>query len=390
MKKVKNTQTPPLVTFVADPFALPTIEVSDAQVSEDMSLEDTALNDTDFDDTQLDDMPEIPLEKIAQAMAEQEAQEPPYFENNENNAQAILESQIQEDQALQAQLIQEAQELQKMESSSPFTAQLDAYEIQSCLEALLFLSDKPLSLKRFEEMLSFAPELISLAIESLKERYQAVHHGIELIEVAGGYQFRTKPGRMELARKLAKVQTQRLSTGAMETLAIIAYKQPVMKEDIDKIRGVDSSYFVRGLMEKKLIHISGRSELPGRPMLYSTGNEFLEIFGLKDLSSLPSLRELEQMIPGSQSKNPEEEDPRILQLRKLVGAMKADPTAALHYNPEEDEKILKEIRERVSSIPSSTPYLDELKNAEILTAQLEKQKEEPEEVTPTEPMSSKP
>jgi len=148
-----------------------------------------------------------------------------------------------------------------------------------------------------------------------------------------------------------------------------------MKEDIDKIRGVDSSYFVRGLLEKKLIQICGRSELPGRPMLYKTTDTFLEIFGLKDLSSMPSLRELEQMIPNSQSANPEDEDPRIRDMRRLVGEMKAVKSSALHYNPKEDDKILKEIKDQVNAIPTSTPYLDELKAAELQAAEAQKAQE---------------
>ena len=99
-------------------------------------------------------------------------------------------------------------------------------------------------------------------------------------------------------------------------------------------------------------------------MLYSTTDHFLELFGLKDLAALPSLRELEQMVPASQSKNPEDEDPRVKEMRRLVGNMKADTSTSLLYDPKEDEKILKEIRERVQSIPTSTPYLEEQKALE--------------------------
>jgi len=193
------------------------------------------------------------------------------------------------------------------------------------------------------------------------------------VEVAGGLQFRTKPGRAALAKKLAKVTTQRLSSGAMQTLAIIAYRQPAMKEDVDKIRGVDSSYFIRGLLERKLIQISGRSELPGRPMLYTTTPEFLELFGLKDLAAMPSLHEIEKMIPSSQSSNPDSpdyEDPRVKEMRRLVGQMKSDTSTTIHYNPREDEKILREIRERINSIPTSTPYLEEQKAKEKQEAEL--------------------
>ena len=200
-----------------------------------------------------------------------------------------------------------------------------------------------------------------------------------IVEVAGGFQFRTKPGRANLARKLAKVQTQKLSSGAMETLAIVAYKQPVLKEDIDKVRGVDSSHFIRGLMDKKLIAISGRSDLPGRPMLYTTTQAFLELFGLKDLSSMPPLAELEQMVPTSQSDR--SEDPRVLKMRTLVAEMNSDKTR-LDYNPREDEVILKDIRDRVSQIPTSTPYLDEQKAIEKAVALAKAEgREIPEDLT---------
>jgi segregation and condensation protein B len=243
---------------------------------------------------------------------------------------------------------------------------MDLDEMQSCIETLLFMSDKPLSVKKLQELLG--PELphslFQEAVTALRDQYTHSRHGIEVVEIAGGLQFRTKPGRAALAKKLSKVQTQRLSSGAMETLAIIAYRQPAMKEDVDKIRGVDSSYFVRQLLDRKLIAISGRSDLPGRPMVYSTTDEFLALFGLKDLTAMPSLRELEQMIPSSQSNNPEDEDPRIREMRRLVDEMKSDSSTSLIYNPEEDENILKEIREKVNSIPTSTPYLEEQKALE--------------------------
>jgi segregation and condensation protein B len=208
--------------------------------------------------------------------------------------------------------------------------------------------------------------LFTQALQELQARYADPNHNIELVEVSGGWQLRTKPGRAALAKKLAKVQNQRLSAGGMETLAIVAYRQPVMKEEIDKIRGVDSSYFIRGLLDKKLIAITGRSELVGRPMLYSTTDTFLELFGLKDLASMPPLRELESMVPASQSDNPEGEDadPRVREMRKLVGQMKSDTSTSLIYDPREDEKLLQEIRERVQSIPTSTAYLDEQKEME--------------------------
>ncbi len=329
---------------------------------------------------------EADLKRLAEVLAQQEqislaeiiVQEAPL---------ADLEAQIAEDQLLQSEILAEINETAVEGNTSVKSAvQLDADEIQSCIEALLFISDKPLSQDRLRTLLGpeFEAQVFQTALDAIKTRYSAVHHGIELMEIAGGYQFRTKPGRADLAKKLVRVQTQRLSSGSMETLAIIAYQQPTMKEEIDKIRGVDSSYFVRGLMDRKLIKIIGRSELPGRPMLYGTTPEFLEVFGLKDLTSLPSLRELEQMMPQSQSSNPHEDDPKTREMRRLVGEMKADHSSALNYDPKEDEKILKDFRNQISLIPTSTPYLDELKAAEALALAAQNQPPTPEIIPETQ------
>jgi segregation and condensation protein B len=147
----------------------------------------------------------------------------------------------------------------------------------------------------------------------------------------------------------------------MECLTIIAYKQPVLKEEIDKIRGVDSSYFIRGLLDRGLIEMSGRSDLPGRPILYSTTPKFLELFGINSVKDLPPLHEIENMVPHSEVGD--EEDPRIKEMRKLVQDMKSDKTR-IDYDPREDERILKEMKERISAISVSTPSLDEQKALE--------------------------
>ena len=240
---------------------------------------------------------------------------------------------------------------------------LDLAEIESCMEALLFIADKPLSLDQLHKMINHEQpiQLFNEAMEKLTSRHQEVHHGIELVEVAGGFQLRTKPGRAELAKKLTKIQPQRLSTGAMETLAIVAYRQPVMRDDIDKIRGVDSSYFIRLLMEKGLLIISGRLELPGRPILYSTSGKFLEVFGLRDLASLPPLHELEKMVPDSEVKK--EEDPAAKEMQRLLSDLKNQNENMINYDAAEDDKLLNQIREQIKAVRVSTPSLDEQNEA---------------------------
>ena len=357
-EELKTSESSELVSeSSSEPFSDSTSETTSESTSESIEDQLSRLSQV---------MKELPVENSNQDTVEAEVA----------SAESRLDAQIAEDLALEMENQQNLKFSQNdIELELPNGQDFNLEEIQSCMEAILFISDKPISFDKLKSYLGthFSQSDFDEAIHSLIARYQEPSHGIELIEVAGGYQLRTKPGRASLAQKLVRVQTQRLSTGGMESLAIIAYKQPVMKEEIDKIRGVDSSYFVRGLLEKKLIQISGRSELPGRPILYSTTDEFLSVFGLKDLSALPSLRELEQMIPRSETRNPEDEDPRVREMRRLVGEMKADRSGDLHYNPKEDDVILKEIRERVTAIPTSTPYLDDLKAAEILAEQQKNQ-----------------
>lgn len=392
------------VTFVADPYGFNTLDVAAAQNDESLEIDDD-LEDVELDDESLDDEKEDAplllntndqelnetLENLQSKLEEQEkelALEMKESEaRSEEEAKKLLAAQIAEDEALEKALQEESEKdlmndpdlLRALprEPEEDENGNLDLAEMESCIEALLFMVDKPISTNKLRELLG--PEMslsyFQEALTNLKKRYQRFHHGVELAEVGNGYQFRTKPVRAALAKKLAKIQAQRLSTGAMETLAIVAYKQPAMKEDIDKIRGVDSSHFIRGLLDKKLIKIAGRSDLPGRPMVYETTSEFMEVFGIKNLESLPPLREIEAMVPGSQTG---EDDPRVKEMRKLVGQMNADDSVSLLYDPKEDEKFLSDIREKVKGIEISTPTLEQQKLREKMIAEgkLDPQSEE--------------
>jgi segregation and condensation protein B len=374
-----------------------TDEISDEELDEEDSLDELIDDDAAemSGDTSEDEEDGDPIEEaepetvaydlagLARAMRAEEARFEEELLEVTSDAVAelkaetedLLNRQIAEDLALQ-KADQEAAEAE-LEADPELAAALpgmppidesgllDLSELQSCIETLLFMSDKPMKTERLQELLG--PEipftLFQEAITLLKDRYQSLHHGIELVEIGGGFQLRTKPGRAALAKRLARVQTQRLSSGAMESLAIIAYKQPALKDDVDQIRGVDSSHFIRTLLDRKLITISGRSELPGRPMLYSTTQEFLELFGLSSLEEMPALSELEQMVPSSTG-GKDDEDPRVREMRRLVGEMKANSQSILDYDPREDDQILKDIRERVQGISTSTPFLDEQKAQE--------------------------
>lgn len=168
-------------------------------------------------------------------------------------------------------------------------------ELELIVESLLFSSERPLTIKELTGILTeHTYSEIKSALQLLLNRYQELNRSFELVEVAGGYQFRTKPGFGPYIQRLFRASPYRLSEAAMETLAIVAYKQPVSKNDIESIRGVDVSHILKVLIEKGLIRVVGRSDQPGRPLLYGTTKRFLEVFGLKDLSCLPELEELKE------------------------------------------------------------------------------------------------
>ncbi len=171
---------------------------------------------------------------------------------------------------------------------------MDRTDIQPILEALLFVSESPLTIESLSGLLpEWDREAIVAGLREIKRRCEEGDRGLELVEVAGGYQFRTKPQWGQWISRMKRGKPVKLSQSALETLAIIAYRQPVIRPTIEKIRGVDSGWVIRSLLEKGLIRIVGRKEIPGRPLLYGTTKAFLELFGLNTLSDLPTLKEIE-------------------------------------------------------------------------------------------------
>jgi segregation and condensation protein B len=164
------------------------------------------------------------------------------------------------------------------------------------LEALLFASDTPLTPERAVDILPDADKQeIVLLFEKLVREYETRGGGIQLCPIAGGFQFRTRQDLAGWVRKLRATRPAMLSPAALETLAVVAYRQPLVKSEIDRIRGVDVSGALKGLLEKKLVRIVGRKDVPGKPIIYGTTRRFLEVFNLRDLSELPTLRELKDL-----------------------------------------------------------------------------------------------
>jgi len=169
-------------------------------------------------------------------------------------------------------------------------------EIKNILESLLFVASEPLSIERMKKVLDNSEtRLIREALNTLAGEYEARGSAFFLKEVAGGYQIRTRPEYSPWIKRLIQPAPARLSKAAMETLAIVAYKQPIIRNDIEHIRGVDCGGILRTLMEKKLIRVLGRKAIPGRPLIYGTTRQFLELFELKDLTELPTPEEVEAL-----------------------------------------------------------------------------------------------
>ncbi|MDI7260095.1 MAG: SMC-Scp complex subunit ScpB [Thermodesulfobacteriota bacterium] len=171
---------------------------------------------------------------------------------------------------------------------------MNEFDIKPILEGILFVSESPVKLESLMEILpEWDKGTLIDGIERIKKEYEEDSRGLELMEVAGGYQFRTKPQWAEWVNRLKKAKPVKLSQSALETLAIIAYRQPVIRPTIEEIRGVDSGWVVRSLLEKGLVRIMGRKEIPGRPIIYGTTKTFLELFSLNTLSDLPTLKEIQ-------------------------------------------------------------------------------------------------
>lgn len=167
----------------------------------------------------------------------------------------------------------------------------------SIIESLLFVSGEPLKIKQIANILELEISTTKLLIEELSKLYENNSHGIKLININDEYQLVTKKENSSYIQKLLKINSrQALSQAALETLSIIAYKQPITRVDIDEIRGVKSDRAIQTLMEKKLIKESGRLDVPGRPILFSTTEEFLRYFELETLEQMPSIKELEEAI----------------------------------------------------------------------------------------------
>jgi segregation and condensation protein B len=211
---------------------------------------------------------------------------------------------------------------------------VDEERLKSILTSLLFAAGEPVTVARLAAVLDDVPgRAIQRALNEMAAEFAAQNRGIIIEEVAGGYQMRTPREHAAYVRKLLAARPPRLSRPLLETLAIIAYRQPITRPEIEQLRGVGSGAVLETLLERRLVKIAGRKEAPGRPMLYATTDEFLEVFGLKDLASLPDLKEFRE-------------------IEETVGQMTTGPVESVETHPEDAPA---QTTSEESGVPDSPP-----------------------------------
>ncbi|MGZ6143798.1 MAG: SMC-Scp complex subunit ScpB, partial [Myxococcales bacterium] len=213
-------------------------------------------------------------------------------------------------------------ELQQLKEAARFVTPERALQV---LEALFFAAEKPLDLPMREEATQFDKETLQRTLVELQKQYAPGTRGVHLLDLGGRWQLRTDPSIGAYVRRMLQVKPMRLTRAALETLAIIAYRQPVTRPELEDLRGVDCGAVTKALLERKLIRILGKKDEPGRPLLYGTSKEFLDLFNLRDLTQLPTLREFQELSEESR-KIVEEEQP----LPPVAGltALAQDPAQA--------------------------------------------------------------
>ena len=274
-----------------------------------------------------------------------------------------------------AEILVEAEALEGTELEAFESAQIEDLEfvedeqIESIIESILFASDRPVSLVSIQQVFkgtTVKKDKIRRAIEALAVEYAGGRRGVSLEEVTGGYQIRTKVDNMNFLKRTIKTRSFKLSGPALETLSIVAYKQPVVKIEIDQIRGVESGHLLRALMEKGLVNFEGKAEhLPGKPMQYGTTRRFLEIFGLRNLKELPTLSQIDELLPEGIGEEVEEK-PTLA----MVTDSMSEEVKTVSYSQGEEELGL--IEEQLTSISTSSEFFEQEKLRQKLKRDEEK------------------
>ena len=251
-----------------------------------------------------------------------------------------------------AEALVEGSELAAFES-----AEIEEERLDSILESILFATDRPVSLPSLKAVFkgtNVNHQRLKKALDRFAVELAGARRGVTLEEVPGGWQIRTKVDNLQFLSRTLKQRSFRLSGPALEVLAIVAYKQPLIKNEIDQIRGVESGHLLRALMEKNLVTFEGRSDLPGKPMQYGTTKKFMEIFGLRNLKELPTLSQIDELLPDGIT----EEEAEKPTLSSVTDAM-SQQIAVGSYSQGEEE--LNKISSELETISTSSDFFEQEK-----------------------------
>ncbi len=234
---------------------------------------------------------------------------------------------------------------------------IEEEQLDSILESMLFASDKPVSMAIMRGTFkgtNIKTDHIRKSLKRLELDLAGGRRGVSLEEAPGGYQVRTKHENLKFLTRGIKTRFFKLSGPALEVLAIAAYKQPLVKAEIDEIRGVESGHLLRALMEKGLVTFEGKSELPGRPMQYGTTKKFLEIFGLRNLRELPTLSQIDELLPEGIGEDDEGQNPKLADLTD-----KLSEQVSVEYSQGEEELV--KITEQLQDITVTSDFFEKEK-----------------------------
>ena len=329
-----------------------------------------------------DQTPELPVEEIGEDIVEDVVEDVVEVDVFSEESLFLTESGITEtetpgflpEEPMAAEPEQMSLELEGTELGAFESAPIEEVHfvederLESIIESILFASDRPVSLASLKLIFkgtNVKGDRIKRTLERLAVEYAGSTRGVTLEEVPGGYQLRTKIDNLEFLRGNLKARVFKLSGPALEVLSILAYKQPVIKAEIDQIRGVESGHLLRALMEKGLANFEGKSDFPGRPMQYGTTKKFLEIFGLRNLKELPTLSQIDELLPEGIG---EEELPAKPMLSDITDGLATSVGNSYSQGEEELEKI----QSQLEDITTSSDFFEQEKIRQRQKKDLEK------------------
>ncbi|WP_291515705.1 SMC-Scp complex subunit ScpB [Bdellovibrio sp. ArHS] len=347
-RKKKNLEAP--VEAETD-TAVMDVEVEATEI--EAEVEAVELSESENDNAS-EDMELDGIESDASVFLNEEEETEGFLPEASEDDVAEMEAEASEDDDVSV----EGTELDNFDSAEIEEVEfVEEERLESIVESVLFASDRPVSLASLKLLFkgtNIRGDKIRRALDQLAVEYAGGRRGVTLEEVPGGYQLRTKIDNMEFLKRTLKARQFKLSGPALEVLSIVAYKQPTVKAEIDEIRGVESGHLLRALMEKNLVSFEGKSELPGRPMQYGTTKKFLEIFGLRSIKELPTLSQIDELLPEGIDEQQAEEKPT---LASITDSMSETFVGA--YSQGEDE--LMKIQEQLEDIATTTNFFEEEK-----------------------------